>query len=315
VEQYLPVTDLLSIFASDILPIFLIAGAGFLISRRLKTDVKTLAGIVFYVLVPCFVFRLLVTSKISGNESARMALLAVFVTAMMALIGRVVAIPLRLSRSELSAFLIVVMFSNGGNYGLPVLLFAFGTEALAYGTVYFVTSSLLTYTVGVFLASSGHKSARDAIVGIGKVPAIYAVAAALLFVAGGIPVPLGIMRPIGLLSDSALPLMILVLGMQLERATVPERPSMTFVAAAVSLIMAPAVALGLASLLGLSGPALQAGVLLAAMPTAVITTILALQFNLPSAFVTSAVFYLMAAPCRACIRSRSWFRLCSVHSP
>jgi predicted permease len=281
---------LISIFVSDILPIFLIAGAGFVVARRFKADVKTLSAVVFYALIPCFVFRLLVTSKITGTQLGTMALLAVLVTGMMALLGRIVASRLRLSRPELSAFLLVVMFSNGGNYGLPVVLFALGTEALAHGTVYFVTCSILTYTVGVFLASAGHRSAAQAIAGIRRVPAIYGVVAALVVVASGVSVPVAFMRPIGLLSDAALPLMILVLGMQLERATMPERPSMVFAAAGLSLLGAPIVALGLAWLLGLSGPALQAGVLLAAMPTAVITTILALQFNLSSAFVTSAVF-------------------------
>ena len=48
------------------------------------------------------------------------------------LLARLAAIPFRLSRPELAAFLIVVMFSNGGNYGLPVVSFAFGAEALAF---------------------------------------------------------------------------------------------------------------------------------------------------------------------------------------
>ena len=47
--------------------------------------------------------------------------------------------------------------------------------------------------------------------------------------------------------------MILVLGMQLERASVPERPRMVAAAVTLSLIAAPFVALGLTWLLGLSG--------------------------------------------------------------
>ena len=64
------------------------------------------------------------------------------------------------------------------------------------------------------------------------------------------------------------------------------------VAAAVtlSLIAAPFVALGLTWLLGLSGADRQAGVVLASMPTAVITTILALEFDVAPAFVNTVVF-------------------------
>ena len=93
-----------------------------------------------------------------------------------------------------------------------------------------------------------------------------------------------------LLSDAALPTMILVLGMQLERAQRPERPSAVLVAVVLSLVVAPFVALGLTSFIGLSGAARQAGVILASMPVAVVTTILAVEFEIAPSFVTSAVF-------------------------
>ena len=281
---------LLSIFASDILPIFVIAGIGFLLARKLQANVKTLSHVVFYALVPCLGFRLLVTSKMTGPQVGRMALMAILVTAAMGALARIVAIPFNLKRAELSAFLLVVMFSNGGNYGLPVVLFAFGTDALSHATVYFVTSSILTYTVGVFLAAAGRRSVSQALIGITKIPAIYGIAAAMIVIAAGITVPMALMRPIGMLSDAALPTMVLVLGMQLERARVPERPSLVAVAVVLSLIVAPFAALGLAALLGLSGPARQAGVILASMPVAVVTTILALEFEISPNFVTSAVF-------------------------
>jgi predicted permease len=284
------VTVLFSIFASDILPIFLIAGIGLLIARWRSASVKTVADVVFYALVPCLAFNLLVTSTVIGPETGRMALLAVLVPAVMGLLARAVAIPLRLNRAELSAFLLVVMISNSGNYGLPLVLFAFGMEALSHATVYYVASSMLTYTIGVFIAASGKRSARNAFVGIGRVPGLYGVAAALIVLASGISVPLALMRPIGLLSDAALPMMILALGMQLDRVKFADRPSVASIAVGLSLVVAPFVALGLTSILGLTGPARQAGVALASTPVAVITTILAVEYDVAPAFVTSTVF-------------------------
>ena len=283
-------TVLFSIFVSDILPVFLIAGAGFLIARRLQASVKTLSHVSFYALTPCLAFKMLATSKMTGPEAGRMVLMAVLVTATMGLLARVAAIPLGLNRAELSAFLLVSMFSNGGNYGLPVVMFAFGAEALAHGTVYFVTSAILTYTFGVLIAAAGKRSMTRAIAGIARVPAVYGVAAAALVLVTGLSVPAALMRPVGLLSDAALPVMILVLGMQLERATIPDRPWTVVVAVGLSLVAAPIVALALASLLQVSGSARQASVILASMPVAVITTILALEFDVAPVFVTSAVF-------------------------
>jgi predicted permease len=169
------------------------------------------------------------------------------------------------------------------------VLFAFGSEALAHATVYFVTSSILTYTIGVFLAAAGKQSPGRALLGILRVPVIYGAAAALAVVLTRVSVPAAIMRPIGLLSDAALPMMILVLGMQLDRIRVAEHPRVVAVAVVLSLVVAPIVALILTSLLGISGAARQAGVTLASTPVAVITTILALEFNLAPAFVTTTV--------------------------
>jgi malate permease and related proteins len=142
----------------------------------------------------------------------------------------------------------------------------------------------------VFLAAAGRRSVRRALLGIAKAPVIYAVAVASVVLVSGVSVPLAVSRPIGLLSDAALPMMILVLGMQLERASKPDRPALVVLAVALSLLVAPLVALGLARLLGLSGPGRQAGVALASMPVAVVTTILALEFDVSPTFVTSAVF-------------------------
>jgi len=106
----------------------------------------------------------------------------------------------------------------------------------------------------------------------------------------GIRWPAAIAAPITLLSDAAVPMMILVLGMQLERASRPERPGVVAVAVLVSLVLTPLVAMGMAQVVGLEGPAFKAGVLQTSMPTAVITTILAVEFDAVPDFVTSVVF-------------------------
>jgi predicted permease len=281
---------LLSIFASDILPIFVLATVGFLLARYFAVDARALSRVIFNALSPCLAFNMLVTSTIGGGEFGRMAVLCVLVTASAGVIGRLIAIPLRLDRPTLTAFLLVIMFSNSGNYGLPVALFAFGQDALARATVYFVTGSVLTYTFGVFLAASGRRSMKQSLLGVTRVPAVYAIAAAGLVLSLHVALPPAVMRPVALLSDAALPMMMLVLGMQLERAAMPDRPVVVLAAAVVSLLLTPFAAYGLATWLGLTGAALQAGMIQASMPAAVVTTILALEYEVAPSFVTSVVF-------------------------
>jgi hypothetical protein len=281
---------LLSILAGDIFPIFVVAAVGFLLARYLHADVKILSRVTFNALSPCLVFHLLVTSHLALGDFGRMALFAAIMVLGIGVIGRLVVAPLGLDRAAMSAFLVVVMFSNNGNFGLPVVLFAFGRESLTYAAVYFATSAVLMFTVGVFVASMGTKSVGQALAGIVRVPAVYGAAAAIAVMAFGLQLPPPIVRPIELLADAAVPVMLLVLGMQLERAVRPERPWLVGLAALMTLVVSPLLAIGLSEILHLPAPARHAAVLEAATPSAVANTILAVEYDVAPTFVTSVVF-------------------------
>jgi len=281
---------LLSILASDVLPIFAIAAIGFFLERRAPGSVRILSSITFNALSPCLVFAQLMMSRLGGAEVGRMALYCCLLIVMMGVVARLAAIPLGLQRKSLSSFLLVVMFSNSGNYALPLILFAFGSEALSHASVYFVTSAILVYTVGVLIAASGGQDLRGALKGILRVPALYALIAAGILSVLRIAPPEAVMRPVGMLSDAALTMMLLILGMQLKRAVAPRQPRVVATAVALSLIVSPLIGIGLTLLLGFTGAARSSAITLASMPAAVVTTVLALEFDLDSSFVTSTVF-------------------------
>ena len=282
--------ELLAIFVQNILPIFFVAGIGFLIVRYLEADVRTLSRVTIYVLTPCLLFDVLVTSDVSADEFGRLTLLALGTILGIGLIAWLAARALRLDRVMTSAFMVVVMFANGGNYGLPLTLFVFGQEALARATIYFVVSIVLTYTIGIFLASSGRRSLGEALLSVLRIPSIYASAAAIVLIFTGVVTPSFLMRPIKLLGDAAIPVMILVLGMQLERAAKPAGLRLVGLAVGLRLVVSALLGFLFVQLLGLSGAARQAGILQSAMPVAVITTILAVEFEVEPTFVTSVVF-------------------------
>jgi predicted permease len=284
------VTTLLSILLSDVVPIFAIAAIGFLLERRFGGSVKVLSSISFNALSPCLVFSQLVGSSMSAADAGRMAAFCLLLTSIMGFAARLVAGSLQLGGKTRTSFLLTVMFSNSGNFALPVILFAFGREGLAHASIYFVTSAVIVYTAGVFIAVHGGHGFQKAVSGIVRVPSLYALAAAFIFLMTRTEIPTAIMRPIGMLSDAAIPMMLLVLGMQLQRATFPERPAAVLIAVALSLLVAPVIGLTLSTLLGMTGVARSVAIVVSAMPAAVVTTVLALEFNLDSAFVTSVVF-------------------------
>jgi len=178
---------LLSIFVENILPVFIAAGLGYLLDRKFDLDVKTISRMAFYVLSPCLIFTSLTQSSVSGEEFGSIILFEVLMMAILLAITWSVARQARLTRQQEGAFLLSVLFVNSGNYGLSVNLFAFGKEALARAIIFFVGSTVLMNTLGIFLASRGRANVKTALLNVFKVPMIYAVI--LAFAARALPWP------------------------------------------------------------------------------------------------------------------------------
>jgi predicted permease len=85
--------------------------------------------------------------------------------------------------------------------------------------------------------------------------------------------------------------MLAVLGIRLSQASIRRGLNLriALLAAGMRLIISPLIALGLVLLLGMSGIARQVALTQAAMPTAVITSVLATEFGSDAEFVTSSI--------------------------
>ncbi len=281
---------LLDILIHNLLPIFLVAGAGFVLGRSAQTDLSTLSRVTFYVLSPCFVYSTLLATTLSLDELGRMVVFAGAVILVSGVLAWIVARVLRLDQALTSAFLLVNLFGNTGNYGISLNQLAFGEAAAARASIYYVCSTVLVYSLGVFIAARGHAEPRQALLNALKVPALYAVLLAIAAKTWGWQLPQPVDVAIGLLARAAIPVMLLVLGVQLARTTRIEQPGTVAAAAALRLLSGPLIGLVWASGLGLAGPARQAGIVEASMPPAVINTILALEYGSAPGFVTSVVF-------------------------
>jgi len=281
--------DLFVLFINNLLPIFLAAGAGFLVARYLGVSPRAVSRIAFYIFSPCLIFTLLTSGQLNGDDITLMVAYTSASILLLGLITGLIAFALRLKRSIMVALLLTVMFGNAGNFGLSLNLFAFGESALAYASIYFVTSATLIYTLGVVLSSWGKTNLRTALLGVFKVPVIYAVIFALIFNWLNWELPLPIDRTVSLLSDAAIPVMIVLLGIQLYNSKVSKDTLTVGLSNFLRLVASPLLAIGLATFFNLQGAASQAGVLESAVPTAVLTTVLATEYNIEPALVTTTV--------------------------
>jgi malate permease and related proteins len=280
---------LINIFANNILPVLLLSGAGFALGKTLNLDARPLGRVIFYILSPVLIFNLLTSNALPIERIGLMmgfAAAGALITAGLALlIGKL----FHLERGVLIIVVLTSMIVNAGNFGLPLVSFAFGQEALAYASVFFVTNSLILYTFGVMIASLGHLDLKGALLGLLKIPAIYAILLAMLFIYTGWTLPEPINRTLTLAAGGAIPGMLILLGLELQHIELSRNIRAISIPVVIRLVISPVISLGLAALFGLQIPAKQAGITEMSMPSAVMITVLATEFKLDSKLSTAII--------------------------
>ena len=290
--------SLWSALSTAILPVLSVAVVGYVLGSARDIDVQPLSTVTIYVLTPALVFHSLTTTPIGGATAAKLFVgVAAFVIVM-----AVIAEGLGRLRGEtepvLGALVLTSVFPNAGNYGIPLSAFAFGGIGRTTAVLFLASQSILMYTVGVYLASRGEAtSTLRAVAEVFKLPLVYAVAAAGLAGWLGVvpPADSTMMETIRLTGDAAIPVMLLLLGIQLANA---DHGALTRVGTAnvLKLGVAPIVGAGLALVLGFGETGIaRVFILECAMPAAITPLLLAVEFDSGNADGISGPEYVSAA--------------------
>lgn len=288
-------STVVSVFINTVLPIFLVIGAGFTAQRTLKLNIATIARIGLYILSPCLAFSSLTHSNLSGGNAAGAVAVILSVTAVLLIIGTLTGKCLKLEPGQSSAFLLGILFTNAGNYGVPLMDLAFGRDSRDLAVVCFVTQQILFNTLAVWLATRGKLTWQQGLRQLFKMPLVYAVIAAVFFLLSGLPVPGPLDKSVSLLGEAALPVILLSLGLQLAE-TRPDLADMPRIGLGVvyRLVLSPALALLavwlLSPIFGLHGLAAKVPIVAMSMPTAVTVVLLSIEFEADSKFTASVVF-------------------------
>lgn len=262
--------------ANVIVPVLVVAGTGFLIGRIFILDAGTISKISLYALTPALCLDTLLTTRVSGQVGAVLVGAYVLVSLIGAGVGALLTPGVESATRRAVAASVAI--SNSGNMGLPIALFALGQAGFEQSVLMFLASVVLSFILGPLLFGSGGGSVA-ALKGLVRLPALWAIAAAMMLRGFGLDLPVGIMRGVEMLSAATLPMVLLALGIQLgatSRVTL-SRPVLT--ASLIRVFGMPFLSLGIGLLFGLSGVPLQALVLAGAMPTAVNAFLLAIEYE------------------------------------
>lgn len=260
-----------SILLDVVGPVFLVAMVGYIWARSGNPlDSAFVALIVNSIATPCLIIDTLTKSGLKVQALGEMAA-AACVSMVITLAAAYVL--LRLAKLPIKTFLPALTWSNGGNIGLPLCLFAFGPQGLSLAIAYFTISSLSNYTIAQGIAAGGMRFGQ-----IMRMPIVYAIAVALLLVLTGTQMPVVAGRAVQLIGGIAVPLMLLSLGYSLASLTVASLNRSVLLSLA-RLLGGFAIGWFTAWLFGLEGVAKGVLIIESAMPVAVLNYLFAARYD------------------------------------
>ncbi len=282
-------TELFLVFLNVILPVFGIVLLGALLGGRLELQARTLTRAAYYIFVPAFIFQSISQADVPLTSLSRMITFIILTHLLAVLIAAGLGRVLGRSKEMIAAFIMIAAFGNVGNFGLALIQFRLGDIALPEASIYFVVINTVAFVICISAAGWAHGGGRGAIWSVLKTPALWATVPAVMVSIGGFDVPLLLDRMVGLLAGAMIPVMLFALGLQLREQGKIHLTTDVFLASGFRLFLAPMLALLIAAPFGLSQIESAAGVLQAAMPVAILVSIIAKENNIVPEFVTSVV--------------------------
>ncbi len=190
-----------------IAPIVIIVSVGYLYAKKYQTDVSVINKLTLDIFVPALVLSVLIDKEFDILEYKELsigAILVVFISGLLAWLT------VKVTRFNAKTFIPPMMYVNSGNIGLPLVLLAFGKEAMAAAIVLFIIENTLHFTLGI---KTLDRSAS--LIDMLKIPIILASIFGIVFNLIQFEPPEIILTPLAMIGNIAIPLMLFTLGVRL----------------------------------------------------------------------------------------------------
>ena len=253
-----------------IFPVFFVIGVGYYLGKKNpKFDTNFITVFAGNIGTPAMIFYTVTTTGITLNIFIHYFVYALIMIGGFALIGLIL---LFLLKKDLSMELPPLILPNTGNMGIPICLFAYGTEGLGIASAVASVIILFHFTLGIFLAKK--KFSLDVVI---KSPPVYAIIISVLFLFFKIQTPLFLENTTFLLTYATIFLVLMSLGIALTKLKFSLKDSILL--SLCRIILGPIIAFIIIYYFNLSGFA--AGVLLiqSAMPSAILNYLVGSMYS------------------------------------
>lgn len=278
-----------------IVPLSIPVIVGALLGRFKNLDTKPLLTLYLYFLSPAIILDTLATADISFDGVYKTLAFSLLNLFLLWALANVLGIILKLASPELAGLTLVSTFTNSVNYGLPLVLLAFGQLGLDKASVYVIGQMVIVNTLGVYFAARSQFSVKNAVRSVFSLPAIYAAILALGLRAFHLHMPHEVASGVAMVAGAYSPVVLAILGAQMVKVRVAQverkLQSAFWTGLTVRLCLAPLIAyLGL-TILHITGPLFSVLLILASMPVAVNAVVLAERFNASADLVSRCILW------------------------
>jgi predicted permease len=277
------------------LPISLPVIGGMLLRRFRGIDTKAISTLSLYVLSPALIFDTLTKAQLSFDDVYKTVSFSIINLLLLWGLASMLGRMLKLAPAERAGLTMVSTFTNSVNYGLPLVLLAFGQLGLEKASVYVIGQMFIVNTIGVYFAARSHFSVKQAMKSILTLPSIYAAALAIIVRSLQITMPSGLDKGITMLSSAYAPVVLAVLGAQMVNARSAEwKPGLQqalWTGISIRLLLSPLLAVLILYVLQIDGILFSVLLILASMPAAVNAVMLAEQFDASPKFVARCILW------------------------
>jgi predicted permease len=277
-----------------IFPVFFVIGIGYYLGKKNpKIDTNFITNFAGNIGTPAMIFYTVTTTGITLSIFIHYFAYAILMIGGFAVIGLIF---LFLLKKDLSMELPPLILPNTGNMGVPICLFAYGTQGLGVASAVASVIILFHFTLGVFLAKK--KFSFDILI---KSPPVYAIIVSVLFLFFEVKTPLFLENTTFLLTYATIFLVLMSLGIALTRFKFSFRDSIIF--SFLRVIIGPLIGFCVILYFDLSG--FPAGVLLiqSAMPSAILNYLVGSMYSpkkivdsIASTIVTSTLMSFITIP-------------------
>lgn len=281
-------------FIRILIPVFCIFSVGFIGQKLLKFDIANLSKLALYLMSPFIAFCTFYKKKIS-MDYIYFAIYAFLLCIGIIILVLIVSYILKYSIEEKCAMILSSAFMNNGNYGTPVVLLVFGQSGMSIAIPMMVFQLLVMNTLGIYYAVKGGNIDKDVnskgfiIEKVLKMPVLYAALLGLLFQCLKIDILEEVLTCMQMVGDASIPTVMIILGMQLAEISYKNfKIREITIASVLKLLVSPIISIIITLFLPFDLITKQVLFVLAAMPSAANTTLMAVEFKTNPSLVSSA---------------------------